>query len=112
MFCEPELRVTGEYFGVIEIAGSKFDISPLGDCLPEYEQSLDLALDEKVVVGQLQSGNGAIASCCSVAQTERSPDERRQERQTRSQPLLTSLRDWFKESLTKTSRKSETAKQP
>ena len=39
----------------------------------------------------------------------RSPDERRRERQTRSQPLLTSLQDWFKESLTRLSRKSETA---
>lgn len=39
----------------------------------------------------------------------RSPDERQRERQTRSQPLLNSLKDWFKESLTKLSRKSETA---
>ncbi len=39
----------------------------------------------------------------------RSPDERQRERQTRSRPLLTSLREWFKESLTKLSRKSETA---
>jgi transposase len=39
----------------------------------------------------------------------RSPDERRRERQTRSRPLLTSLHDWFKESLTRLSRKSETA---
>jgi len=39
----------------------------------------------------------------------RPPDERRQERDSRSRPLLTSLHDWFKESLTKLSRKSETA---
>ncbi|HVI80879.1 MAG TPA: IS66 family transposase [Candidatus Acidoferrum sp.] len=39
----------------------------------------------------------------------RSPDERQRERQTRSRPLLTSLKDWFKESLTKLSQKSETA---
>ena len=39
----------------------------------------------------------------------RSPDERRQERQTRSRPLLTELQDWLKESLTKLSRKPETA---
>jgi transposase len=39
----------------------------------------------------------------------RSPDERQQERQTRSRPLLSSLKDWFKDSLTKLSRKSETA---
>jgi hypothetical protein len=39
----------------------------------------------------------------------RSPDERQRERETRSRPLLTSLHDWFKESLTKLSRKSETA---
>jgi len=39
----------------------------------------------------------------------RSPDERRRERQTRSRPLLTSLQNWFKESLTRLSRKSETA---
>jgi transposase len=39
----------------------------------------------------------------------RSPDERRRERQTRSRPLLTSLQSWLKESLTRLSRKSETA---
>jgi transposase len=39
----------------------------------------------------------------------RSPDERLRERQTRSRPLLNSLKDWFKESLAKLSRKSETA---
>lgn len=39
----------------------------------------------------------------------RSPDERRQERGTRSRPLLTSLHQWFKQSLTRLSRKSETA---
>jgi transposase len=39
----------------------------------------------------------------------RSPDERRRERQTRSRPLLTSLQRWLKESLTRLSRKSETA---
>src|SRR5690348_3599490 len=39
----------------------------------------------------------------------RSPDERQRERQTRSRPRLISLQDWFKESLTKLSRKSETA---
>jgi transposase len=39
----------------------------------------------------------------------RSPDERQRERQTRSRPLLTSLQDWLKESLTRLSRKSETA---
>jgi transposase len=39
----------------------------------------------------------------------RSPDERRQERDTRSRPVLTSLHQWFKESLTRLSRKSETA---
>ena len=39
----------------------------------------------------------------------RSPDERQRERQNRSRPLLTSLKDWFKESLTKLSRKSEAA---
>jgi transposase len=39
----------------------------------------------------------------------RSPDERQRERQTRSRPLLISLQNWFKELLTKLSRKSETA---
>jgi transposase len=39
----------------------------------------------------------------------RSPDERRRERETRSRPLLTSLQNWLKESLTRLSRKSETA---
>jgi len=39
----------------------------------------------------------------------RSPDERRRERQTQSRPLLTSLQSWLKESLTRLSRKSETA---
>jgi len=39
----------------------------------------------------------------------RPPDERQRERQTRSRPLLTSLQDWFKESRTKLSQKSETA---
>jgi transposase len=39
----------------------------------------------------------------------RPPEERQRERQTRSRPLLTSLKDWFKESLTKLSQKSETA---
>src|SRR5947209_10612906 len=39
----------------------------------------------------------------------RSPDERQRERHTRSRPLLASLKDRFKESLTKLSRKSETA---
>ena len=39
----------------------------------------------------------------------RSPDERQRERHIRSRPLLTSLQQWFKESLTKLSRKSETA---
>lgn len=39
----------------------------------------------------------------------RSPDERRRERQTRSRPLLISLQSWLKESLTRLSRKSETA---
>lgn len=39
----------------------------------------------------------------------RSPEERQRERQTRSRPLLTSLQDWFKDLLTKLSRKSETA---
>jgi transposase len=39
----------------------------------------------------------------------RSPDERQRERQARSRPRLISLQDWFKESLTKLSRKSETA---
>ena len=38
----------------------------------------------------------------------RPPDERQRERQTRSRPLLTALQDWFKELLTKLSRKSET----
>jgi hypothetical protein len=39
----------------------------------------------------------------------RSPDERRRERQSRSRPLLNELQEWFKTSLTKLSRKSETA---
>jgi transposase len=39
----------------------------------------------------------------------RSPDERQRVRDSRSRPLLTSLQDWFKESLGKFSRKSETA---
>jgi transposase len=39
----------------------------------------------------------------------RSPDERQRERHTRSRPLLSALQDWFKKSLTKLSRKSETA---
>jgi transposase len=39
----------------------------------------------------------------------RPPDERQLVRETRSRPLLTSLHDWFKDSLTKLSRKSETA---
>ena len=39
----------------------------------------------------------------------RPPEERQRERQIRSRPLLTSLKDWFKESLTKLSQKSETA---
>jgi transposase len=39
----------------------------------------------------------------------RPAEERQRERQTRSQPLLTSLKNWFKESLTKLSQKSETA---
>lgn len=39
----------------------------------------------------------------------RSPDERQRIRDTRSRPLLTSLHDWLKASLTKLSRKSETA---
>jgi transposase len=39
----------------------------------------------------------------------RPPEERQRERHTRSRPLLNSLRDWFKELLTKLSRKSETA---
>jgi hypothetical protein len=39
----------------------------------------------------------------------RPPDERQRERQNRSRPLLTSLQEWFKTSLTKLSRKSETA---
>jgi len=39
----------------------------------------------------------------------RSPDERRRERQTRSRPLLTPLQSWLQESLTRLSRKSETA---
>ena len=37
------------------------------------------------------------------------PDERQRERQSRSRPLLVSLQEWFKTSLTKLSRKSETA---
>src|SRR4051794_2571101 len=36
----------------------------------------------------------------------RPPEERQRERQIRSRPLLTSLKDWFKESLTKLSQKS------
>jgi transposase len=39
----------------------------------------------------------------------RPPDERCQARQTRARPLLESLRQWFEESLTKLSRKSDTA---
>jgi transposase len=39
----------------------------------------------------------------------RAPDERRRQRQNRSRALLTSLQEWFKESLIKLSRKSETA---
>jgi hypothetical protein len=39
----------------------------------------------------------------------RPPDERQRERQSRSRPLLTSLQEWFKTSLTKLSRKSESA---
>ena len=39
----------------------------------------------------------------------RSPDERQRVRDSRSRPLLTSLHAWFKESLGKLSRKSETA---
>jgi transposase len=39
----------------------------------------------------------------------RSPDERQRARESRSRPLLTSLQAWFKESLGKLSRKSETA---
>jgi len=39
----------------------------------------------------------------------RSPDERQQVRDTRSRPLLNSLHDWLKATLTKLSRKSETA---
>jgi len=39
----------------------------------------------------------------------RSPNERRRERHTRVRPLLTALQNWFKEALTKLSRKSETA---
>jgi transposase len=39
----------------------------------------------------------------------RSPDERRREREARSRPLLTSLQNWLKASLTRLSRKSETA---
>jgi hypothetical protein len=39
----------------------------------------------------------------------RSPGERQRVREIRSRPLLTSLYTWFKESLTKLSRKSETA---
>lgn len=39
----------------------------------------------------------------------RSSGERQRERHTRARPLLNSLKDWFKESLTKLSRKSETA---
>jgi transposase len=39
----------------------------------------------------------------------RPPDERQRERQNRSRPLLASLQEWFKTSLTKLSRKSETA---
>jgi transposase len=39
----------------------------------------------------------------------RSPEERRRERQSRSRPLLISLQNWFKEALTRLSRKCETA---
>ena len=39
----------------------------------------------------------------------RPPEERQRERHTRSRPLLNSLREWFKELLTKLSRKSATA---
>ena len=39
----------------------------------------------------------------------RSPDERQRTRDARSRPLLTSLHEWLKASLTKLSRKSETA---
>ena len=39
----------------------------------------------------------------------RPPDERQRVRETRSRPLLTSLHEWFRASLTKLSRKSETA---
>jgi transposase len=39
----------------------------------------------------------------------RSPDERREVRNTRSRPLLESLRQWFEETLAKLSRKSDTA---
>jgi transposase len=39
----------------------------------------------------------------------RPPDERQREPQSRSRPLLISLQEWFKISLTKLSRKSETA---
>jgi transposase len=39
----------------------------------------------------------------------RPPDERQRERQSRSRPLLISLQEWFKISLAKLSRKSETA---
>lgn len=39
----------------------------------------------------------------------RPPDERQRERHIRSRPLLASLQQWFKESPTKLSRKSETA---
>ena len=39
----------------------------------------------------------------------RSPDERREIRNTRSRPLLESLKQWFAETLEKLSRKSDTA---
>ena len=39
----------------------------------------------------------------------RAPDERQQVRESRSRPLLTSLHEWLKLSVTKLSRKSETA---
>jgi transposase len=39
----------------------------------------------------------------------RPPDERREVRNTRSRPLLESLKQWFEETLGKLSRKSDTA---
>ena len=39
----------------------------------------------------------------------RSPDERREVRNARARPLLESMRNWLEISLTKLSRKSETA---